>query len=46
VERIFVSARTGEGLELLRAQLARTVLAAGAPGSEGPEPPDTAGECP
>ncbi|MGD9550083.1 MAG: GTPase HflX, partial [Burkholderiaceae bacterium] len=49
VQRIFVSARTGEGLELLRAQLARTALAAGAPGSEGPEPPeppDTAGECP
>ncbi len=48
VQRIFVSARTGEGLDLLRAQLARTVLAAGAPGSEGPEPsesPDTAGEC-
>ncbi|WP_407066758.1 GTPase HflX [Extensimonas sp. H3M7-6] len=45
VERIFVSARTGEGLELLRAQLARTVLAAGAAGSEGPEPPDAAGEC-
>ncbi|MFZ5486034.1 MAG: GTPase HflX [Pseudomonadota bacterium] len=49
VQRIFVSARTGEGLELLRARLARTALAAGAPGSEGPEPPespDTAGECP
>lgn len=46
VERIFVSARTGDGLELLRAQLARTVLAAGAAGNEAPEPPDTAGEYP
>ncbi|RCX10756.1 GTPase HflX [Extensimonas vulgaris] len=44
VERIFVSARTGEGLDLLRAQLARTVLAAGA-SDRLLEPPDVAGEC-
>ena len=46
VERIFVSARTGEGLDLLRTQLARTVLAAGAADREGPESPDAAGEYP